>query len=261
MLSSRNHHKLLLGHTCRLLSYLYYIPGIFLVWSVWDRFNRNSSADVVYQLWCPAAVDTGGSSEAAAILCTRYQVSPARHCYLPSLMPYTPHMLLLERGDSASKRADYRFSARVWRGEISYLSCIVAQRPGDGDLDCGRALCRCSGRDQTSMGWLTGILRTLHVLAVQRSLANVVRQSQAFHDSMCDYRVMLAIFSKVVANGTCTETGSRRGVNGTRRRQAPIAMWLFMADQHTPRTFRANIMLRIYSSKCVWIVRILVRKL
>ena len=147
----------------------------------------------------------------------------------------------------------------MWRVEISYLCSIVAQRPGDGDLECGSAWCRCTGRDQTSMVWLTAI-QHLHVLAVQHSLT-VVRPSQAFHDSMREYRVMFAIFSTVVANGTCTETGSRRGVNGTRRRQAPIAMWLFMADQHTPRTFRANIMLRIYSSKCVWIVRILVRKL
>ena len=31
---------------------------------------------------------------------------------------------------------------------------------------------------------------------------------------------MFAIFSTLVANGTRTETGSRRGVNGTRHRQA-----------------------------------------
>ena len=35
-----------------------------------DRFNRNSSADVLQQLWCTADVDTGSSSKAAAILCT-----------------------------------------------------------------------------------------------------------------------------------------------------------------------------------------------
>ena len=72
------------------------------------------------------------------------------------------------------------------------------------------------------MVWFTGI-QYLHALAVQRGLT-VVRPSQAFHDSMCEYRVMFAIFSTVVANGACTEIGSRRGVNGTRCRQAPTVM-------------------------------------
>ena len=77
------------------------------------------------------------------------------------------------------------------------------------------------------------------VLAVQRSLT-VVRPSQAFHDSMCDYRVMFAIFSTVAANGTCTETGRRQGVNGTRRRQAPTVVWLFPTDQHMPQKVRGK---------------------
>ena len=92
------------------------------------------------------------------------------------------------------------------------------------------------------MVWLTGV-QYLHVLAVQRSLT-VVRPSQAFHDSMCDYRVMFAIFSTVAANGTCTETGNRRRVNGTRRRQVPTEMWLFTTDQYKPQKVRENIMLR-----------------
>ena len=91
-------------------------------------------------------------------------------------------------------------------------------------------------RDQTSMVWLTAI-QHLHVLAVQHSLT-VVRPSQAFHDSMCDYRVMFAIFSTVAANGTCTETGRRQGVNGTRRRQAPTVVWLFPIDQYKPLKVR-----------------------
>ena len=48
-----------------------------------------------------------------------------------------------------------------------------------------------------------------HVLVVQRSLT-VLRPSQAFHDATCEYRVMFAIFTIVVAYGTCTETCSRR---------------------------------------------------
>ena len=50
-----------LGHTCWLL-----------VCSVCDRCNRHSSA--VLLLRCPAAIETGSRSNAAAILCTRYQV-------------------------------------------------------------------------------------------------------------------------------------------------------------------------------------------
>ena len=145
-------------------------------------------------------------------------------------MLYTPCMRLLDRGErQCLENNSYRSSARVWRVEISYLCNIVAQRPGDGDLYCGSARCRCTGRDPTSIVWLTGI-RYLRVLAVQRSLT-VVRPSQAFHDS--EYRVMLAIFTTVVANGTCTQTDSRRGVNGTRRRQVPTVMWLFTTDQCT----------------------------
>ena len=150
-------------------------------------------------------------------------------------------------------------SARVWRVEISYLCNIVAQRPGDGDLDCGSAWCRCTGRDQTSMVWLTGI-QYFHVLVVQRGLT-VVRPSLAFRDSMCEYRVMYAIFSTIVANGTCTETDSRRGVNGTR--QAPTVMWLFTADQYKPQKVRENIMIPgTYISVWVnvWIVKISGRK-
>ena len=127
-----------------------------------------------------------------------------------------------EANVSASKITMYRSIARVWRVGISYLCRIVAQRPGDGDLDCVSAWCRCMGRDQTSMVWLTDI-QYLHVLAVQRSLT-VVRPCQAFHDSMCEYREMFAIFLTVVANGTCTETGSRQGINSPRRRQVPTIM-------------------------------------
>ena len=59
---------------------------------------------------------------------------------------------------------------------------------------------------------------TLHVLAVQRSVT-VVRRSQAFHDAICEYRVlMIAIFS-TVAYRTRTETGSRPRVHSTRGRQ------------------------------------------
>ena len=106
----------------------------------------------------------------------------------------------------------------MWRAEISYVCSIVAQRPADGDLVCGSAWCRCTGTNQASMiAWLPG-LQYIYVLAVQRSLT-VVRLSQGFHDSMCEYRVIFAIFSTEVANGTCTETRSRRGENGTRRRQ------------------------------------------
>ena len=98
------------------------------------------------------------------------------------------------------------------------MCSIVAQRPADGDLVCGSAWCRCTGTNQASMiAWLPG-LQYIYVLAVQRSLT-VVRLSQGFHDSMCEYRVIFAIFSTEVANGTCTETRSRRGENGTRRRQ------------------------------------------
>ena len=71
-----------LGHEFWLLSY--YIPGICLVCRVCDRFNRNSSADVLQQLWCLAAIDTGSSDKAAAILKTRYEISHTRYCYLPS---------------------------------------------------------------------------------------------------------------------------------------------------------------------------------
>ena len=125
-----------------------------------------------------------------------------------------------EANVSASKITVYRGSARVWRVEISYLWSIVGQRPGDGDLDYGSAWCGCTGRDQTSMVWLT-VIQYLHVLAVQRSLT-VVRPSTAFHDSTCEYRVMFAIFSTVVANGTCTKTGSRErlmALGADRRRQ------------------------------------------
>ena len=95
----------------------------------------------------------------------------------------------------------YRSSARIWRVEISYFCCIVAQRPGGGDLGCGSTWCRCKERVQTSMVvWLTGI-QYLHVLEVQRNLT-IVRPSQASHAAMCEYRVMFAIFSTVVANET-----------------------------------------------------------
>ena len=40
--------------------------------------------------------------------------------------------------------------------------------------------------------WLTGI-QYLHVLVVQRSLT-VLRPSQAFHDIICECRILLAIF-------------------------------------------------------------------
>ena len=150
-----------------------------------------------------------------------------------------------EANVSASKITFYRSSVKVWRVEISYVCSIVAQRPGDGDLDCGGAWCRCTGRDQTSMvGWLTGI-QYLHILAVHR-IVTVVQLRQEFHDSMCEYRVLFAIFSTVVANGTCTETGNRRRVNGTRRRQVPTEMWLFTTDQYKPQKVRENIMLRTY---------------
>ena len=56
----------------------------------------------------------------------------------------------------------------------------------------------------------------LHVLVVQRSLT-VLRPSQAFHHVICGCRIMFAIFP-TVAYRTCTEAGSRRGVNDTRRR-------------------------------------------
>ena len=52
---------------------------------------------------------------------------------------------------SASKITVYRICARAWRVEISYVCSIVAQRPGDGELDCVSAWCRCTGRDQTSI--------------------------------------------------------------------------------------------------------------
>ena len=136
-----------------------------------------------------------------------------------------------EANVSASKITDYRSSARVWRLEISYLCSIVEQRPGDGDLDCASALCRCTGRDQTSMVWLTGV-QYLHLLAVQSSLT-VVRPSQAFHESMLKYRECLRFFDS--SGPGRTETGSRQGVNGTRRGQAPTAMWLFTTDQYKPR--------------------------
>ena len=54
--------------------------------------------------------------------------------------------------------------------------------------------------------WLTGT-QYLHELAVQPRLT-VLRPRQAFHDATCEYRVMLAILSTVVAYGRCTETGS-----------------------------------------------------
>ena len=76
----------------------YYISAWFAS-VLCDRFNRNSSADVLQQLWCPAAIDNSSGSKAAAILCTRYEVSRSRYCYFPSLMLYTPHLQLLERGE------------------------------------------------------------------------------------------------------------------------------------------------------------------
>ena len=70
------------------------------VWSaVYDRFNRNSIAHVLQPLWSLAAIDTGGSSKAAAILHTRYLVSLTRYCYFPSLMLYIPHLRLLEQAE------------------------------------------------------------------------------------------------------------------------------------------------------------------
>ena len=73
--------------------------------------------------------------------------------------------------------------------------------------------------------WLTGI-QYLHVLAIQCT-PTVVPLSPASHDAMREYRVRFTIFSTlVVAYGTCTETGSRRGVNDTKCRQAPTVGWL-----------------------------------
>ena len=130
---------------------------------------------------------------------------------------------------------------------MSYLCGIVAQRPGDGDLDYGSAWSRCTGRDQTSMVVrLTGI-QYLRVLAVQRHFT-IVRRRQAFHDAMYQYGVIFPIFSTVVANGKCTQTGRRRGINGTGRRQAPTVVWLFMSDQYKPQNVRENI-----CYVCVWV--------
>ena len=70
--------------------------------------------------------------------------------------------------------------------------------------------------------WLTGV-QYLQVLAVQRSLA-VVRLSQAFHDAICECGIMLAIFS-TVAYRTCTEAGSKRGMNDTKRRYLIVSGW------------------------------------
>ena len=53
-------------------------------------------------------------------------------------------------------------------------------------------------------------------VVVQRSLT-VVLPSQAFHDAICERRVMFAIFP-TVAYKTCAEADSRRGVNDTRCR-------------------------------------------
>ena len=94
---------------------------------------------------------------------------------------------------------------------------------------------------------LTGI-QHFRVLAVQRNFT-IVRRSQAFHDAMCEYGVIFSIFSTGVANGKCTQTGRRRGINGTGRRQAPtVVVWLFVTDQHKPQNVRENI---CYVCKCV----------
>ena len=66
--------------------------------------------------------------------------------------------------------------------------------------------------------WLTG-MQYLHVLALKRCLT-VVWPSQAFHDAICEYRVIFAICSTVACRTCTTETDSRRGVNGTWRRQS-----------------------------------------
>ena len=128
------------------------LQGICLFCSVCDRFNQNSIADVLQQLWCLAGIDTGSSSKAAAILCIRYPVSRTRYWYFPYL---TPPTLICGYWDEANLRASKitvcRSSARVWRVQMSYLCSIVAQRPGDSELDCVSAWCRCTGRDQTSM--------------------------------------------------------------------------------------------------------------
>ena len=55
-----------------------------------------------------------------------------------------------------------------------------------------------------------------HALAVHRSII-VVRPTQAFHDEVCECRLVLAIFATVVYR-TCAEAGSRRGVFDTTRR-------------------------------------------
>ena len=125
---------------------------ICLVSGVCDRFNRHSSADVLQQLRCLADIDTGSTSIAAAIFCTRNQESRTRYYYSPSLMLHT---LICgcwnEANLGASKISVYRSSFRVWRVEKSCLCSIVTQRPGDGELDCVSAWCRCTVRDQTSM--------------------------------------------------------------------------------------------------------------
>ena len=80
-----------------------------------------------------------------------------------------------------------------------------------------------------------GHIQNLHLLVVQRSstvlqpsqafhdatcecrILIVLRRSHAFHDVTCEYRILFVIF-QTVAYRTRTESGSRRGVDGTRSR-------------------------------------------